>query len=304
MRAFARHMEAHSTLPGEVVPVQEVRRRAAAARVPLNAGGPRMAETRGIDIPAGSGVSLPARIYRPLGSSREGVLLYLHGGGWILGSIDTHDRLMRTYAAMTGLAVVGLDYSLAPEAPFPRALDESVTAIRFLRRIGSEFGLSGSLVIGGDSAGANLAVSACLRLLGDSDEPPAAMLLNYGVYDRDFDTPSYSALDLDGAVLTAEKMRWFWESYVGPAATGPLLAPLHADLRGMPAAFLAVADLDVLRSENLAFADALCAQGVACQVAIYPGTIHAFLEAAMFAPCVERALADQSAFLAEVVSKP
>mgnify|MGYP001131441605 CR=1 FL=1 len=257
-------------------------------------GGPEMAETREFDL---DGVRL--RLHRPAASGVLPAMLYIHGGGWTLFSIDTHDRLMREYAARAGIAVIGIDYSLSPEHKFPTALHEIVEALDWIAGNAAQLGVDPARIfVGGDSAGANLAVAACLLRREQGLPMPAGMVLNYGAFApeatdsyRHFDGPLYS--------LEAAEMDEFWANYVERAGdlANPLVAPLLADLHGLPPAFLAIAECDILADGNRAMADRLAAAGVAVEAVVYPATTHSFLEAVSIAPIAARALDDQAAWI-------
>src|SRR5205807_4157411 len=138
-------------------------------RAPWTQGGPRMERTSELRIPYGEG-SVRIRVLDPEGNGPKPTLIYLHGGGWTIFSIDTHDRLMREYAARAGIVVVGVDYSLSPEARFPRAIDETVAVIRWLRLNGASIGVEPSrMAVGGDSAGAAMTIAACMKLRDEGE---------------------------------------------------------------------------------------------------------------------------------------
>jgi acetyl esterase len=233
------------------------------------------------------------------------VLLYIHGGGWVWNSIDTHDRLMREYAAAAGCAVIGPDYALSPEAAFPQALEECAAVLRWVAAQGAEWGLDPArIVLGGDSAGANLAAGAAL-MLRDAEGLPAGLpaglrglLLNYGVFDSRLDTPSYREF-ATGYGLTLERMRFYWSAYAPREAdrAHPFAAPLRADLAGLPPCLLHIAELDVLASENHAMAARLRAAGVAVEQAVFPGTVHGFLRAVGHVGQARRAVEQAGAWL-------
>lgn len=232
-------------------------------------------------------------------------MIYIHGGGWVWNSIDTHDRLMREYAAAAGCAVVGPDYALSPEAPFPQALEECAAVVRWVATRGSEWGLDPSrIVIGGDSAGGNLAAGVAL-LLRETDPALAlrGLLVNYGVLDGRLDTPSYEEF-CEGYFLTREKMRFYWECYAPRPADrlNPLASPLRADLRGLPPVLIHVAELDVLSSENLAMAERLRAAGVPVELEVFKGTIHGFLRALGHVGAASRAVAAAGEWLRRVLA--
>jgi acetyl esterase len=281
------------------LPLAEVRRQAAAIRRPLNEGGPAMASRLDYRLATARG-SLPVRILRPSPASSLPVLVYLHGGGWTFLDLDTHDRLMRELAAASGWAVIGVDYPLAPEAPFPLAIEHAAALVRLLRQEGASLGLDpGRIALAGDSAGANLALATALALREAGDDPGEALLLAYGVYDSDLERPSYRRFG-DGAYpLTAARMAWFWSNYVPDPAMRrhPLAAPCHADLAGLPPTRLLIADADVLCDENLELAERLRAAGNRCTATVHLGTTHAFLEATRSAAVARRAVADAGAWL-------
>ena len=266
-------------------------------RVPWVEGGPAMASTENLRV---GEHSLRIRIHRPQTAAALPALVYLHGGGWVLFSIDTHDRLMREYAARSGCAVIGIDYRLAPETRYPDALEDIAAAIDWVREHGPEYGIDPArLAIGGDSAGANLAIATALRLRDRGDgHVLSGMILNYGVYDRETH-PSYARYGGPEYMLTADEMAEFWHDYLGDAATGedPLVRPMLADAAGLPPAFMCIAECDILADENRAMAARLAAAGVAVEAPIYAGATHSFLEAVSVSPLASRALDDAAAWL-------
>ncbi|MGE0723790.1 MAG: alpha/beta hydrolase [Alphaproteobacteria bacterium] len=289
----------------DLIPIAEARRNAEIVRQPWAAGGPVMATTEERTIPGPGGAAMRVRIHRPTADAPLPAMLYLHGGGWTIFSLDSHDRLMREYAARAGVAVVGLDYSLSPEARFPLAVQESAAALRWLAREGGAIGIDGSRVaVGGDSAGANLSVAAALALRDAGGPVPAAMVLNYGVYDADMLTHSMVRYGGGEYLLSAHLMMWFLANYMRDAGDrrNPLLAPLHARLEGLPPAFMAIAELDVLHDENVAMANRLRAAGVAVEATVYPGTVHGFLEAVSIARVADRAFADTALWLRNILA--
>jgi len=269
------------------LPLLEKRAAAEQVRAPWRAGGPRM--WRSIDTQI---AGLRSRIHIPVESTLLPALLYLHGGGWTMFSIDTHDRLMREYAARTGVIVVGIDYSLAPEARYPVALNEVVAAVEWLRRDGAAHGIDGTrLALGGDSAGANLAMAAALKLRDQPGPSLRGMLLNYGVFTPE-PGASYTTYDGPGYMLTVEEMRYFWNNYIRDPADlhDPLVAPYLADVHRLPPALFSIAACDILADSNRAMAAKLAAAGVPTVVDVYPGASHSFLEAMSIAALSNRAL--------------
>jgi len=270
----------------------------------LSSGGPRMAESadRWLSI---RGRRLLCRVHRPTTTGPLPVMVYIHGGGWVWGSVDTHDHIMRGYALAANCAVVGPDYALSPEAPFPQALEECAAVVRWVAAHGAEWGLDTSrIVVGGDSAGGNLAVATAL-LLRETDPALAlrGLLLNYGVYDSRTDTASYREF-ATGHTLTQEKMDFYWRCYAPRPADRlhPLAAPLRADLRGLPPCLMHVAELDVLASENAAMEARLRAAGVEVEARTFPGVLHGFLRAIGHVGASDRAVAEGGAWLARLLA--
>ena len=261
-------------------------------------GGPIMAETREMDM---DGVRL--RLHRPVADAKLPVMLYIHGGGWTLFSIDTHDRLMREYAARAGVAVLGIDYSLSPESKFPVALEQCAAALDWIVAEAGALNLDAKRVlIGGDSAGANLSVATCLLQRQRGHPLPTAMLLNYGAFAPER-TPSYSRFGAGDYSLESDEMDAFWAAYVdGPEQlANPLVAPLRADLAGLPPAFLAIAECDILADCNDAFARKLEEAGVPARAVTYAGATHSFLEAVSIAPLASRAIDEQAAWIRDIL---
>jgi len=240
------------------------------------------------------------RVHTPSAASRLPALVYLHGGGWVFFSIDTHDRLMRELAARAGRTVIGVDYARAPEARYPVALEQAVAAFRWARSSAAELGIDADrIALGGDSAGANLALAAAL-MLRDAGTPPDALLLNYGVFGDDDSTASYGRFDGPSYNLGRDEMRGFWDRYLGRPrpVDDPLAVPLKAALAGLPRCCLVVPECDVLRDDSLALATRLRAARVEVDLQRHPGAVHSFLEAVSFGPTAERALAQCGAWLA------
>lgn len=221
----------------------------------------------------------PARLYRPQGDGPFGVLLFIHGGGWIAGSLDAYDATCRGLCNASGCLVLALDYRLAPEHKFPAAPRDGLAALRWLATHAAEFGGDARrLAIGGDSAGGNVA-AAVAQMARDQGGPQLRLqLLVYPVTDHACDTPSYREFGT-GYLLTAEGMRWHWNHYLPNDAAGadPLASPLRArDLAGLPPALVITAEFDPLRDEGEAYAQRLREAGVKTDLVRYDGMIHAF----------------------------
>lgn len=297
MRRMAEGYAGHPPLDG--LPLDDVRRITARVREQWGTGGPEMATREDVDA---DGVRV--RILRPSADAALPTLVYLHGGGWTLFSIDTHDRLMREYAARAGVAVAAVDYSLSPEARYPRAQDETVAAIGWLRAHGAGHGIDPSrMAVGGDSAGANLALTSQLRLRDEGLPTVAAMLLNYGVFS-DRATASWSRYDGGRYMLECVEMQGFWHNYLADQGqrSDPLVMPLLADLRGLPPAFMAIAACDILADGNHAMAAALRDAGVPVEAREYAGATHSFLEAMSVSDLANRAIDESSAWLRRALS--
>jgi len=251
----------------------------------FNSGGPSMAETREIEIPGRRRV-IRARLYVPEGvAARSAGLLYLHGGGWVIGSPDTHDRLTRELAAGIGARVVSLDYALAPEHPYPEGLDDCVDAARYLGARGDQIGIDpGRLLIGGDSAGANLSAATLLRLKAEPGAAFRGAIYIYGAFAMDYRTPSIEAWGDRDLILSRNSMEWFRKQYLpggapsGSAASDPYLSPVRGDLAGLPPAVLIVGTLDPLLSDSELFAEALRKANVPAELHVFPDGLHAFAQ--------------------------
>jgi acetyl esterase len=226
----------------------------------------------------GPGGPLGLRIYRPAAGPRP-ALVYFHGGGFVIGSLETHDGTCRALANASGCTIVSVDYRLAPEHRFPAAPEDCYAALRFAAEAGAEIGVDPSrLAVGGDSAGGNLAAVTALLARDRRGPDLAFQLLVYPVTDARFDTPSYRE-NAEGYFLTAKMMRWFWDHYLEHAhqAEDPLASPLRAkDLAGLPPALVLTAGYDPLRDEGEAYAARLREAGVDAELKRYPGMFHGF----------------------------
>lgn len=255
------------------------------ARAPWREGGPRMHATTDVQLPSAHG-TFGLRVLRPQGVPDQPApaLVYLHGGGWCLFGLDTHDRLLREYACAARMPVVAIDYGLAPERPYPAALDQVVVALDWLCEYGAALGLDAErLALGGDSAGANLAVASALRLREAGDlQRIRALLLNYGAWAPVLSETARQALGTTEDMLSGAEMDEFWQAYLGPDAervADPLSAPLLAELHGLPPALLLWGDRDLLGEQNAAMAQRFSEAGVQVKTRIYPGAPHSFIEA-------------------------
>ncbi|HET8692963.1 MAG TPA: alpha/beta hydrolase fold domain-containing protein [Steroidobacteraceae bacterium] len=295
--AMARQGDAAKATPGELRAWSEK------ARAPWRQGGPQMLESRDLEAPTRHG-RVRIRVHRPERGELP-ALVYLHGGGWVVFSVDTHDRVMREYADRAGCCVVGIDYALSPEHRFPVALEQVVDVVDWLSREGASLGIGSRLAIGGDSAGANLGVAASLARRDAGKPPLLGMLLNYGAFVSRCSDDSCRRYGGPGYMLGCEEMTGYWRSYARTEGDldNPLVCPLLGELSGLPPAFLAIAECDILAEQDRQMAERLQAAGVPVQSVVYRGASHSFIEAMSVAEVSRRALSDASAWLAGVLGR-
>jgi acetyl esterase len=228
--------------------------------------------------PAGD---IPVRVYVP--TSEPGprpVLVYFHGGGWVIGDIETHDGTARAVAEASGATVVSVDYRLAPEDPFPASLDDCLAAVRWVAANAADLDVDPArLAVGGDSAGGNLAAIVAHELRAEGGPEVRFQLLVYPVTDGTMDHPSIEE-NAEGYFLTKDTMDWFWEQYVGLGdRTGARVSPMHLPdeaLAGLPPALVITAEYDPLRDEGEAYAARLASAGVDATSRRFDGMIHGF----------------------------
>lgn len=239
---------------------------------------PEVAEVRDLQAEG-----IPLRLYRPLGSAADAllpVLVYFHGGGWVIGDLDTHDVLCRGLANGAGYAVVAVDYRMGPEHRFPAAVDDALAATRWVHDHAASLGLDAQrLAVGGDSAGGNLAAVVAIAARDAGDLPIAFQLLIYPATDMRRGQPSHST-NGEGYLLTRDTLAYFHDHYIDDARhdrdwrASPLL---HTDLSRLPPALVLTAGYDPLRDEGLAYADALAAAGNRTSYVCFERQIHGFL---------------------------
>jgi acetyl esterase len=263
--------------PMEEQPLPMLRAALEAATRPV-AGCPEPAVVQDHQL-ATAGGPLLVREYRPIAEGELGVCLYFHGGGWVLNSVDTHDDLARRIAMAGGCTVLSVNYRLAPEHPYPAALDDAFAALLWVDDHADDLNIDNNrIAVCGDSAGGNLAAALCLRTRDQLGPPIRGQALMYPIVDCDFDRPSYHQ-NADGYFLTRAQMEWFWDCYCPDVSqrTAAWLSPLRAPvLNGLPPALIQVAEYDPLRDEGEAYAQALQAAGVPVQLTRFPGLIHGF----------------------------
>ena len=227
---------------------------------------------------SGRDVCIPVRIYKPGGETRA-VVVYLHGGGWVIGSVETHDGYCRALANAASSVVVSVDYRLAPEHKFPAAAEDCYDATRWTNEnLGRIASTSSPLIVAGDSAGGNLATAVALMARDRGGPSIAKQILIYPITDHDFDVASYKEF-ADGYFLTRDAMMWFWDLYCTSQTdrSQPYLSPLRADnLQHLPPALIMTAEFDPLRDEGTKYADKLVAAGIDVTLTQYDGMIHGF----------------------------
>ncbi len=241
-------------------------------------GEPEEVDVEDRTIP-GPACEIPVRIYTPAGSGPRPTIVYLHGGGWVVGDLDTVDKPVRSIARRAGAVVVSVDYRLAPEHVYPAAFDDSYAATAWVAEHVADLGGDAArLVVAGDSAGGNLAAAVALAARDRGGPALAAQVLLFPVTNFDFTTPSYTD-NAEGFLLTRGSMEWFWAHYLGAQDVGeePYLTPARADsFGGLPPALVVTAEFDPLRDEGEAYAAALTAAGVSVVAKRYDGFVHDF----------------------------
>ena len=265
----------------------------AVASVPFE----EVAEVRDITIAAGAPIG--ARLYRPRTGTLP-LLVYLHGGGWVVGSVALSDSYCRALANASGCAVISVEYRLAPEHRYPAAADDAYAATEWSAAHASELGIDRDRVaVGGSSAGGNLAAVVALAAKDRGGPRIALQLLHVPVTDHDFETASYRE-HATGRGLTRAGMRWFWDHYA-PDETRrdePTASPLRApELRALPPAIVVTAECDPLRDEGKAYAERLIEAGVPVTYLEYAGMVHAFMGWSAAVPAGRRAFDEVGAAL-------
>ncbi len=234
---------------------------------------------RRVPGPAGE---VPLRIYRPQAPGPHPVLVYFHGGGWVIGDLDTADAACRDLCETAGCVVVSVDYHLAPEHRFPAAVDDSYAALEWVASHKDELGGSGRLAVAGESAGGNLAAVLCLKARDQAGPPIDFQLLLYPVVDHDLSRPSYVD-NGTGYILETATMHWFWDHYCPEpvSRSHPYASPLKAaDHAGLPPALVMTAEFDPLRDEGNLYAETLAAAGNQAEAICCEGLVHDFFATA------------------------
>jgi acetyl esterase len=288
--------------PYHLLSPKEARRMFLETRPASTPPAPQIGAVRDVtaDGPVGA---IPLRVYRPAGvpdATRLPAHVYFHGGGWVIGDIETHDVLCRQLTAEAGVAVVSVDYRLAPEHKFPASVDDAWAATRWVASHADELGVDARrLSVGGDSAGGNLAAVVAL-LARDAGAPAIALqVLVYPVTDLGTETKSYADL-ADGYMLTRDSMRWFRAQYLAKEedALDWRVSPIRATLlAGLPPALVITAGFDPLRDEGEAYARRLREAGVRTVLRRHPGYVHGFIHALALGPAPREAIAEMGGAL-------
>jgi acetyl esterase/lipase len=259
--------------------------------VPLNS-------ERDLSLPGPHG-QVPCRLYLPDDVARPPLLVYAHGGGFMQGSLDSWDHFLRDLVRHSGAAALSVDYKLSPEVKFPVAFEEMVAMTRLMAREGAGLGIDPArLALGGDSAGANLALAAALALRDAGDKALKFQLLFYGCFSTDCDSPSWQRFG-QGAGLSQTQMKWIWDTYLErpEQRSDWRAAPMMGDLAGVAPAHLVVGSLDPLLDDSNNLAAKLKAAAVPSKLTVYPGINHGFIRYGRLIATARRAVAEGAAAL-------
>jgi acetyl esterase len=273
-----------------------------AARTALFGEGPEVGKVEDVEIPTRAG-KIAGCVLLPKGKPTALIVFY-HGGGWVIGGIDETEIIARFLVDATGAGVVLVDYHLAPEHPFPAPVEDCYDALLWSAGEAAKLGVP--VVVAGDSAGGNLA-TVCALLARDNSGPKLALqIMMYPVCDCDMETESYKAFG-SGLVLTAADMSWFYDHYLQGdknKRADPLISPLRArELKGLPPALIMTAEYDVLRDEAETYGKRLAAAGVKVWIKRYQGVTHGFVRMQNLLDVARRSMADIAAVMAEIVGR-
>jgi acetyl esterase len=297
VRAMAEDSAAFA--PRETLPIAEGRANAEKVRARWAAGGPEMAVTTELQAPTRHG-DVRVRAYYPQVRRLPGVFVYLHGGGFVLGSIETHDRVMREYAHRAGIVVVGVHYTRAPEAKFPRPMEECLDVVRWVAANAASLDVDGGQVfVGGDSAGANYSMGVSLALRDAGERIVKGIVLNYGSVSSNLYRNSVIQYGGGAYGLSLVSMMWFRAMHISTAAdlTDPRVDILRAKLHDLPPACLVVAECDPVHDDMMDLDRMLREAGNEVQTKVYAGAAHSFLEAVSISDLAVEAFEDTAAWL-------
>lgn len=290
---YAVEMPPLSTLPPAMI-----REGYRAQRVGVDPGAPTDLDVRDLEVGGGAG-ALKARLYTPKGVPAPGPgIVYFHGGGFVIGDLDSHDSFLRRLAAASGVRVLSVDYRLAPEHPFPAAHDDALASLRWAFDHAEEIGFDPSrIAVGGCSAGGNLSASVALDMRGDANRKLAFQLLLYPATAMEQDTQSRKDL-ATGHLLTAEVMTWFGDHLAAAGHEQQRRAePVKSDLTGVAPALVVTAGFDPLKDEGKAYAAAINAAGGKAEHIEYSAFVHDFYTLTPYCPAVPAAIEETGAKL-------
>jgi acetyl esterase len=293
-------MKQRPLLP-ELTPVAARAQCNAAFEAFWNADRPVIWEVYNHEAP-GPGGPVRVRLYDPGVERPAPCLIYVHGGGWVICSVETYDGVCRRLAQAGGFMVASVDYRLAPEHKFPAGLEDCVAVSRWIATYGGAWGIDAArLAIGGDSAGGNLALACLLRLRNARENLLRAGALIYGAYAADLDTPSALAYGDGSYVLSRADMRWYWDHYLRDEADrrDPLAVPLLADLEGLPPLLVAAAEFDPLLDDSRRLVARLEEAGQPHRFDLWPGVTHASINMTRMLDAAQTHIEGTAAWLRE-----
>lgn len=297
-KAFLDMLASSGAPPLEQLPLSEAR---AVTPERIEAGFPEepVADVQNRTVPGPAG-PIPVRVYRPAKNETLPVLIFFHGGGFVIGNLDTHDRLCRALANASGCAMISVDYRLAPEHKYPAAVDDAYAVTKHVAEHAAEFGIDPTrIAVGGDSAGGNLATVVSLLSRDRGGPQLKFQLLIYPLVDYYDESPSMQQY-AEGHFLTRAGMDWFKDSYLPSREAGlePSASPMYArDVGGLPPAMIITAECDPLRDQGEAYARKLQAAGVPIELKRYEGMIHVFLQFAAVLDTAKAAMKDMASAL-------
>ncbi len=255
-----------------------MRQRAAAEFVPWNENPQAIWRVSDFKIDAPHH-SIPVRFYEPNDEKDNGLLIYFHGGGWIIGDLDLEDSALRIISNESGVKLLSVDYRMAPEHPFPAAIEDGEAVMLWVKANAQKLGINADkIAFGGGSAGANVAMGSMLRLRDNGHPIPTLMTLLYGAFSRDEETESYKKYGNGRFGLPRMAMNFFWNSYISPDETHAHAIPFNANLQGIPKCHILEAELDVLSDESTKLAKILEENGTPYIHKIYKGAMHGFTQ--------------------------
>ena len=300
-----RYLTKFNQLPSLTTMTAERARALRAAVPPVQVKTGHVATIDNRTITARDGAQIPVRIYTPVGEGPFPIIVYYHGGGWVLNNLNTCHASCTLLAEKTNSVVVSVEYRLAPEFKFPTPLFDAYDAFYWVKNEAEKLRGNGIVSVAGDSAGGNLATGVAL-LAKEANIQIDTQILLYPVTDLSYDSHSYETY-AENYGLDRDVMKWFGDLYirVPEDAHNPLLAPIRADVTGLPPTFLVVAENDVLRDEGLAYAKKLQQSGVVVQQSIASGLVHSyFTKNDVFEEEIDETIEEIARFLGQYIDQP